>query len=244
MSIAPIIRLETVDSTMDELAALLSAGAVEPWTAVMADYQRSGRGRAGRRWQAPAGTALLSTIYAPIAIDSARVGMLAIAAGLAVDEALARHDIEARLKWPNDVLVNDRKVAGILISNRFGGRIDASIGVGLNLSSAPPEGIALTEICQCPPSAAELLVAIRAAMSKLWSELEGGFFGEVSNRWNMVAAWAGEVVAVPGDDACTGRLVGVDDWGRLHLDTAAGELRLDQSEIVRGPRPQAAAPYT
>lgn len=244
MDRAPVLCLEVVDSTMDEVAAMQAAGDVTPWTAVVADFQRHGRGRAGRAWQAPPGSALLTTIYAPISLDLGRVGMLSIAAGLGVAEALASYGVAARLKWPNDVLVEDRKLAGILISTRLDERIEASVGIGLNLSAAPPGAISLGDLGLQPPAPLTILEPIREALARCWCELEEGRFACVSERWNRRAAWLGETVSLADDGQRTGRFVAIDEWGRLRLGTPAGELTLDQSEIVRGPTLQRAAPYT
>jgi BirA family biotin operon repressor/biotin-[acetyl-CoA-carboxylase] ligase len=244
MSAAPVVHFETVSSTMDEMAEMLATGTVEPWTAVVADYQIQGRGRADRSWLAPSGSALLTTIYAPIEIDTSRIGMLSIAAGLAVADAVADLGLSARLKWPNDVLVNDRKLAGILISTRIGARIDALIGIGLNLTSAPPGAVALSDLCAVTPPTMDLLDAIRDQLMGWCANLDRGHFNEVCNHWTELAAWTGEVVTVPGDESLTGTLVGVDEWGRLVIRTTDGEILLGQSEIARGPIPAGSASYT
>jgi BirA family transcriptional regulator, biotin operon repressor / biotin---[acetyl-CoA-carboxylase] ligase len=244
MGIAPVIHLDSVDSTMDELAAMLARRHVEPWTAVIADFQRKGRGRAGRSWVAPHGSALLTSIYAPAAIDATRIGMLAIAAGLAVSDALADFGVRAALKWPNDILVNDRKLAGVLISTQIGEKMDVSVGIGLNIGAAPPGAIAMAELDPGPPSATALLGAIRLAMIARWWDLEVGSFDFISARWNEIAAWAGQRVSVPETHGMAGRLIGIDEWGHLRLETADGEILLTESEIARGPVPSAAAPYT
>lgn len=244
MGNAPVFQFDSVDSTMDELAAMLARGSVEPWTTVIADFQREGRGRAGRSWVAPPGSALLTTIYAPVAIDATRIGMLSISAGLAVSDALANFGVSTALKWPNDILVNDRKLAGVLISTRIGERVDVSVGIGLNIDTAPPGAIAMAELSPNPPSATALLGAIRHAMIALWSELEVGHFGSISARWNVIAAWAYQMVSVPGTQGIAGCLLGIDEWGHLRIATETGEIRLVESEIARGPFPSAAAPYT
>lgn len=241
---APIVHLEAVDSTMDELAAMLAAGDLAPWTAVVADYQRKGRGRAERNWTAPARSALLTTIYAPIEIDHDRVGMLAIAAGLAIADSLSSYGVAANLKWPNDVLVDDRKLAGVLISTRLCGRIETSVGIGLNLSASPPGAVSVTELVPLPPSALAILKSIRMALVAYWSDLEAGRFAVVSERWNSLAAWIGQDVHIPGEVPRSGKLIGIDEWGRLLLDTSGGEVALNQSEILRGPLPGRTAPYT
>ena len=244
MSEPPIIQLDSVSSTMDEMAALLAAGPVEPWTAVVAEFQSQGRGRADRVWTAPPGSALLATIYAPVSLDPSRLGLLAAAAGISVADAVAGHGANARLKWPNDVLLDDRKLAGILVSSRIGERIETAVGIGVNLASAPVGAISLSEVCPTTPQPLELLREVREEMRDLWGEIARGAFDHIRDRWNAAAAWKGQVVAVPGDDRLSGRLIGIDDRGRLWLASEAGEIALTQSEIVRGPVPVGPPSYT
>jgi BirA family biotin operon repressor/biotin-[acetyl-CoA-carboxylase] ligase len=103
-------------------------------TVVAADVQTAGRGRLGRRWEAPAGTSLLfSTALVP-AVPAERLPGLTLVAAQAVADALATTGVEPRLKWPNDVLLGGRKVAGILGEARDG-RVVLGIGINVNISA-------------------------------------------------------------------------------------------------------------
>jgi BirA family transcriptional regulator, biotin operon repressor / biotin---[acetyl-CoA-carboxylase] ligase len=116
----PIIRYQAVTSTQD-VARELPTGSI-----VLADYQTAGRGRLAHRWEAPAGTALLvSFVLAPNPL-------LSLAAGVAAAEASGPH---VRLKWPNDLLIEGRKVGGILVEAT---PAKAICGIGINLTWAPP----------------------------------------------------------------------------------------------------------
>ncbi|HEU0113731.1 MAG TPA: biotin--[acetyl-CoA-carboxylase] ligase, partial [Thermomicrobiales bacterium] len=96
-------RFGAVDSTMDEAARLAAAGAPEG-TVVRADFQRAGRGRAGRSWESPPGAALLTTLLFRPVVPPDRLGVLALSAGVAVAEAIEAVGVgPAWLKWPNDV---------------------------------------------------------------------------------------------------------------------------------------------
>jgi BirA family biotin operon repressor/biotin-[acetyl-CoA-carboxylase] ligase len=117
-----ILRLETVTSTQ-EAAYDLPLGSV-----VVADSQTAGRGRLGRRWQSPPGAGLAASfVVAPNPLAS-------LAAGVAAAEACGP---SVRLKWPNDLLLEGRKLGGILVEGRPGRML---IGIGVNLSWAPPGG--------------------------------------------------------------------------------------------------------
>lgn len=114
-----VLRLESVTSTQD-VARDLPIGSI-----VIADHQTAGRGRHERRWEAPPGAALLvSFVLAPHPL-------LSLAAGVAAAEACGN---EVRLKWPNDLLLGDRKLGGILVEAM---PVKAVVGIGINLTWAP-----------------------------------------------------------------------------------------------------------
>jgi len=229
---------------MDAMATLLARGHVEPWTAIVADYQTDGRGRRGQPWLAAPRSALLATVYAPISIDSSRAGLIAIAAGLSMVDALARYGLSARLKWPNDVLAPDRKLGGILIVSRLDERLHASVGIGVNITASPDGACSIADVINAPPSPKDLLGEIRSAMRQRWLELERGQYLNVRDAWNDVAAWKGTTVVSSGAEEATGQLLGIDEWGRLRLLTDRGEVLLTPNEIVRGPVPLGTASYT
>jgi BirA family transcriptional regulator, biotin operon repressor / biotin---[acetyl-CoA-carboxylase] ligase len=133
----PHRHFRVTDSTNSRARELATAGA-PGGTVVTAAAQTAGRGRQGRRWTAPAGGALLySAIVRPL---ERRHALLPLAAAVAVCDAAERLDnsIECRIKWPNDVWVDGRKLAGILIEARPQDGW-AAIGVGLNLAIAAEE---------------------------------------------------------------------------------------------------------
>src|SRR5262245_6093255 len=115
-----VVRVGSVTSTQD-VARALPVG-----TAVVAEHQTAGRGRLDRRWEAPAGTALLASWVLPVH------PLAPLAAGVAAAEACGER---VRLKWPNDLLLDGRKLGGILVE-RTGDR--CVVGTGINLDWAPP----------------------------------------------------------------------------------------------------------
>ena len=127
---------EAVESTQEEARSALRAGA--PSRAVfVADYQRAGRGRQGRQWRAPADSALLlSMVFSEPAVGSARPWRWTSLASVALVEAIdALLGTGSTIKWPNDVMLNDRKVAGVLAETTWNGRLlNAIVGVGVNVN--------------------------------------------------------------------------------------------------------------
>ncbi len=185
------VHLESVGSTQD-VARTLPIGSV-----VMADYQTHGRGRLSHRWDSPPGSALLvSFVLQPNPL-------LSLAAGIAAAEACGRG---VRLKWPNDLLLDSRKVGGILVE---ASPSRAVCGIGINLSWAPEDAAKLDE------PRAELLERLRAAMER-WASAPAG---EVVGRWRELSDTIGQKVRVELPDRIVeGTVQDIDEVGNLVVD--------------------------
>lgn len=189
-----VIRLGSVTSTQD-VARDLPIG-----TIVVADHQEAGRGRAGRSWDAAPGTALLvSFVLRPNPL-------LSLAAGVAAAEACGP---KVRLKWPNDLLLDGRKLGGILVE---ASPARAVCGIGVNLTSAP-EGAAMLE-----RPADDLLATLTEKMD-LWCSAPPE---QVIARWRELSATLGRRVRVdlPGE-SFEGVADGIGDGGELIVDGRA-----------------------
>jgi BirA family biotin operon repressor/biotin-[acetyl-CoA-carboxylase] ligase len=128
-------------STNEEARRLARAGAPEG-TLVITDFQESGRGRLDRRWQAPAGTSLLMSLVFRPPLAPHQVQRLTMVCGLAVTDAIeSETGLKVGLKWPNDVVANGAKLAGILTEIELvGERVDyAVVGIGLNVNLDPAQ---------------------------------------------------------------------------------------------------------
>jgi BirA family biotin operon repressor/biotin-[acetyl-CoA-carboxylase] ligase len=163
-----IVRLETVTSTQ-EVARPLPIGSI-----VVADHQSAGRGRLGRRWEAPPGSSLLASFVL------AANPLMSLVAGVAAAEACGE---PARLKWPNDVMVGGRKAGGILVEMTAARAI---VGVGINLSWAP-EGAA-----RIGSDRDELLSALTRKLAD-WSSVPAA---AVVQRWRELSETLGRKVRV------------------------------------------------
>jgi len=185
------VYLESVGSTQD-VARTLPIGSV-----VMADYQTHGRGRLSHRWDSPPGSALLvSFVLQPNPL-------LSLAAGIAAAEACGRG---VRLKWPNDLLLDSRKVGGILVE---ASPSRAVCGIGINLSWAPEDAAKLDE------PRAELLERLRAAMER-WASAPAA---EVLARWRELSDTIGQKVRVELPDRIVeGTVQDIDEVGNLVVD--------------------------
>lgn len=221
----------TLGSTNDRLRDLARSGA-PVWSTVLAREQAGGRGRSGRRWESPPGNLYLSVLL-PEA--GARPGLLPLACGVAVGETLVSWGVPAELKWPNDVLVAGRKLAGVLVeASSSGGRIqDVTVGVGVNLDQAPTlsaeaaqEATSVRAAGGRPPglaaAAADLLRALAGWHARLLSDP-----GAVLAAWRQRAvAWWGEMVEIrAAGQSLRGRLAGLEADGSLLLEGEDGTRR-------------------
>jgi BirA family biotin operon repressor/biotin-[acetyl-CoA-carboxylase] ligase len=221
----PRLHLRHTDSTNSRARALAAAGAPHG-TLVTASEQSAGRGRQGRRWSAPAGRALLCSV---LVRDPPR--LLPLIAGLAVAETCGS---EAGLKWPNDVLIAGRKVAGILVEGRPQEHW-AVVGIGLN--------VALRET-DFPPELRETATTLGRepeAIESLLTELLRTLQDRLAARSAQILQAVNERDVLRGrpirwSDG-SGRADGVDDQGRLIVVTSDGRRALDAGEVHLGPQP-------
>ena len=242
-----IVRLDTVDSTQSVAFALAERGAADR-TVVVADQQLAGRGRRGRTWRAPAGTSLLASIVVRPRLPQSLLSTLSLTTAVAVAEALRRvTKVDARLKWPNDVLVAGKKVAGILLESRMSGgsSVVTIIGVGINLGQRefPPDlaegatSIAL-ETGQAP-SRESVLAALLEEFDAWRVRLEGEGFGPVREAWRRLSDTLGRLVTV---DTVTGLAADLDTDGALLIDVAGTLTRVLAGVVSPGDAVGASAP--
>jgi len=237
-----IVRLAAAESTQAVAWELAAAGAPDG-TVVVADHQSGGRGRRGRAWVDAPGTSLLASILVRPALAPPLWAAFSLTTAVAVAEALRRLTaLEARLKWPNDVLVGDRKIAGILVESRAGAEPLLVIGVGINLAqrefpsdlAARATSVAL-ETGQAPPRDAVLEVLLEEFAA--WRRrLEGEGFARVRARWLALADTIGRRVTV---DAVSGVAVDLAPDGALLVEAHGRVRRIVAGEIAE-PGPAAA----
>ena len=230
-------------STNADAAAAARAGAPEGLI-VVTDEQTAGRGRLGRAWATPPRTALaVSVLLRPPPVPPARWGWLPLLAGLAVLDAVDATGVQARLKWPNDVLVGDRKLAGILAERVAGVGACADgvvIGMGVNVSLTAEELpvetatsllIEQAHVLDRDPLLRALLRAL-GRRYEAWRSVLGDVGGIADGGDGTREAYLGACstlgrtvrVELPGGAVVAGQARDVDPEGRLVLD-AAGEQR-------------------
>jgi len=226
----PRVHHPVLDSTNERAKTLARAGAPHG-TVVTADEQSAGRGRQGRAWVAPPGTALLMSLILRGLED--RRALLPLTAAVAVCEAAeASANVACAIKWPNDVWVQGRKLAGILIEARPHERL-AVIGVGLNVATRSQDfparlrsfatSLAIESRDGAPPRDAVLLALLRSVESGLGQERE-----QILERWAARDALRGSRIS--WDDG-EGTAAGIDSTGALRVETDGGLVSLDAGEV-------------
>lgn len=233
----PVTWSPETGSTNDDLTALARDGAPEG-TVVGADRQSAGRGRRGRSWLAASGHALLVSVLLRPGVPPVDAGLLPIVVAVGAADALGD---DARVVWPNDVLVGGRKVAGILCEmSADQERVDWAVaGIGVNVRSAPDlddarwSPGALSDGGE-PPSRADLLVALLDALGRRYTEWTREGPGPVLAAFAARDMLAGRRIGVSVHHGeLTGTAGGLDDLGRLRLLTDDGERLLAAGEVIR-----------
>jgi BirA family biotin operon repressor/biotin-[acetyl-CoA-carboxylase] ligase len=228
-----LVFRETVGSTNDEAKALARNGAA-PETVVWALQQTQGRGRRGRIWSSPPGNLYASFILRP-ACTPAQAAQLGFVASLAIGDALAElaPAIGAlACKWPNDVLLGGRKIAGILLESEFGQDERVAfviVGLGVNLAAAPADTeFPATSIAGeglSPPAPEAALGAVAKHFENWLRRWREKGFGPARDVWRSRAVTLGQQIRVRLETAILhGRFVDIDQHGALLLETG-GELR-------------------
>jgi BirA family biotin operon repressor/biotin-[acetyl-CoA-carboxylase] ligase len=239
-----VVTLDTVGSTNDEAMARAEAGAPEG-TVIRALRQEAGRGRRGRGWDSPPGNVYSSTILRP-PVPPAEAAQLSFVTALAVADMaapLVGADHRVAIKWPNDVLVDDAKISGILLESAVGegGLVGhVVIGVGINVASAPPAtryGATYLAALGSTASTDAVFAAYIGALALRYGEWRASGFSATRVEWLRRAAWLDRDIEVSlGETSLRGRFADLDEQGALLLQTADGGVRRITAGDIFPPR--------
>lgn len=233
------IVLDRVDSTNAEAARIAPELDLPTW--IMARAQTAARGRRGRDWKMPAGNFAASLVMRPGGV-AGWAALRSFLAANALYETLSLYVDRTRLalKWPNDVLLDEGKVAGILLESAgTGGQVDwLVIGIGVNLAAAPhlpgttPPPVSLAEATGQRVAPEDFLVRLADFYATEESILDRLGFAPIRESWLKRAARLGEVItARTGNETVTGRFVTVDEGGHLVLETDRGRRSIAAADV-------------
>lgn len=239
------VRLEgggETTSTNDDARALARGGTREG-TVVLASRQTAGRGRLGRAWMSPDGGAYLSAVFRPL-VAPFDVAPLSLVVGVGLARGLASLGAQVQLKWPNDVQLSGRKLAGVLLEMAAeADRVDWVVaGIGLNVhppaDAARSQGAAYLSDDVPGVRIAEATAAVLDGVAGAYAEWQAGGFAPLRGEYDALSALTGRSVAVSdlsGTVRARGDVVGVDDLGRLLLAGSDGVHAVVAGEVTLRP---------
>jgi BirA family biotin operon repressor/biotin-[acetyl-CoA-carboxylase] ligase len=211
----------------------------------IAEHQTAGRGRAGRSWLSEPGHSLTFSLAWRFDGGLRTLAGLPLAVGVALAETLERLGQPVQLKWPNDVLKDGAKLAGILVETQAlpDGAAWAIVGIGVNLVMPDALEEKIGRSAAAMPWLArmdrdELMAALLDGLADALALFAHAGFGAFVPRWNLLHAWQGHPVVIldRGEVLHDGLAAGVDDTGRLLLDTAAGRITVVAGDVSLRPR--------
>jgi BirA family biotin operon repressor/biotin-[acetyl-CoA-carboxylase] ligase len=235
---------EVTGSTNSDALLAARAGAVHG-SVFVADEQTAGRGRGDHGWESVAGQGLYVSVLLRLALPAARVPLLPLAAGLAAADAVGSvGGIAADLRWPNDLMIGERKTGGILVESKIeeGNLLFAVAGIGINVHqrafagdlATPATSLAL----ESPRSLSRqtLLIALLKSLEREARDLvSAGGAMKIPSRVEDASTWVrGRQVEVHGPQACVGVTAGLDENGFLLVKTAGGLITVRTGGIRSG----------
>ncbi|MDD4866508.1 MAG: biotin--[acetyl-CoA-carboxylase] ligase [Mycobacterium sp.] len=236
-------RLDVVEqtgSTNADLLARAAAGEDVAGAVLIAEHQTAGRGRHGRGWSAsPRAQLTMSFGVSVVDVPAVGWGWLSLATGVAVVDAVAAvTGIQAHLKWPNDVMADGRKLAGVLAEVA---RPVVVIGLGLNVTQAPEEvdGPNATSLLDLGVAISDRAELVRALLRELGGRIVGWRAARGAD-WSLAADYRARSLTIgarvrvelPGGRQIVGTASGVDDQGRLCLETGAETVVVSAADVV------------
>ena len=230
---------EKLDSTNNRAKALAAGGAPHGYL-VAAESQDGGRGRFGRSFFSPEHSGVYITYILRPSLSAERAVMITSMAAVAVARAIeAVAKVDVRIKWVNDLYINDRKVCGILSEAAMdfeSGQLDyAVLGIGINVAAMefPPElqdiATSISNECGEAVSRSRLIAEVSNQLNALYGQLETGeFMKESRSRSNVIGR---DVLVMRGEEQFKARALDIDDRGGLVIQTETGIQRVGSGEI-------------
>jgi BirA family biotin operon repressor/biotin-[acetyl-CoA-carboxylase] ligase len=233
--------LDECTSTNDLAAQMADAGAPHGYT-VLAEVQTSGRGRHGRPWLSPRGGIWLSSVFhSPPAIDS--VTVLPTVAALATAKTVASiSGITARVRWPNDVVVGDRKLAGVIAEAKFEGNQlkYAVVGVGINanfhshvLGVVGSTSISLEDLLGFGVDREQVVGLLLAELENVYDWASSDLNGAMRLLKDFDCSRERHVMIELQDEVVYGTVTGYESFANVQIKTASGSCRLIETGTVR-----------
>jgi BirA family biotin operon repressor/biotin-[acetyl-CoA-carboxylase] ligase len=232
-----LVMLEAVGSTNDYAKTLARNGCPSD-TVVWAREQTAGRGRQGNAWISLSGNLFMTLILRP-ELSAALMGQLSFLAAVALARTLRPllgKDADIRVKWPNDLLIEGKKAAGILLETELNGMLPVSwivIGIGVNITDAPEGAVSLRALGIKEITAEDILEQLVFHVMTLYREWQKSGFSAVRDEWLECAYNIGSVINVRlPKETFSGTFLGIDHSGALQLKMPDGSKKIITSGEV------------
>ena len=224
---------QVLESSNDTAAALIRSGSGSG-TLVLAEEQTKGRGRGGNQWSCPSGQGLLFSLVLEPDLDRSRWSRLALAAGVALAEVLDKSGLSAEMKWPNDIWLNGKKCAGVLVE---GCEDFVIIGMGVNVSVLEfPAALNATSLLKESGEQIEreALLADLVQAIIAWGSRCDADFSAVVDAVNLRCAMRGEMIQLQQNGVLrSGMMAGVSEDGYLMLENDGKIEMIAQADAIR-----------
>jgi BirA family biotin operon repressor/biotin-[acetyl-CoA-carboxylase] ligase len=226
-----IIVLNEVESTNNYASQLILSKAAEEGTVVLTQFQRSGRGQPGNKWESEAGKNMLATIILyPQFLNAEKQFVLSKIVSLSLVEFLKNKTDNVSIKWPNDIYVGNKKIAGILIENSIKGNMlfSSLLGIGLNLNqeeflSDAPNPISLKQITGEEYDIENVVVEILESILMWYKKMETDNFYEIDSTYFSHLFRNGEWAKYSKDgNTFKAKIIGIGKFGQLQLEKRDG----------------------
>jgi BirA family transcriptional regulator, biotin operon repressor / biotin---[acetyl-CoA-carboxylase] ligase len=226
-----LIILSDTDSTNNYANRLITEGKAKNGSVVLSHYQKSGRGQRGNTWESAPGKNLLASIVLfPAFLPPGKQFYLSKITSLALVDLLREHTQGVTVKWPNDIFVNKKKIAGILIETSIlGNQFHSAVaGIGLNLnqekfSAELPNPVSLKLIAGKDFNVKEMALQLREIFMDWYQKLETGSIAEIDESYHKnlfrINEWA---VFQKNDKSFEARILGTGEYGQLILEDRSG----------------------
>ena len=228
-----IIVLNEVESTNNYANQLILSKAAEEGTVVLTQFQKKGRGQHGNRWESEAGKNMLATIILyPEFLNATKQFAISKIVSLSLVEFLKKETDKVSIKWPNDIYVGDKKIAGILIENSIKGStlFSSVLGIGLNLNqeiflSDAPNPISLKQITGEEYDIEIVVSEILESVLNWYKKIETGNLSEIDSAYFSQLFRSGEWGKYLKDgNNFEAKIVGIGEFGQLQLEKRDGEV--------------------
>ncbi len=234
-----LIHLADVDSTNNFAAILIKQTKVIPGTVILADNQTQGRGQSGNIWEVEAGANLTFTLILQPKIPIEDQFILSKITCLALADTLAEFDIQAAIKWPNDILVNQKKISGILIENTVKGKLveTSLIGVGLNVNQdfdGNLNALSLSEILNEKQDKRQVLHLFLKFMEKWYFIFEKGSYDQIDDSYKNSLFGLNQIRTFSSNESeFEGTIKGVNKLGQLEIQIADQSVKTFNNKEVK-----------